>query len=258
MAESSKKMGRRDFLCKTPALLLGSLLGMGLFSKAFAFQPRIALIIDDIGYSRRRAMPFLDLPIDMTFSILPKLRKSQELAREIHHLGQEVMLHQPMEPYDPDLDPGPGALFVGDGPEKITRTLDDNISEIPYAVGVNNHMGSRFTASGREISEALLVVKKRDLLFVDSLTSSKSKAYKTAKNLRLPAGVRNTFLDNIHCTSNVYAQLQRLKRHALHYGQGIGIGHPYPETATAIGQFIKDIQGSGISFVHVSRLIEGA
>ena len=258
MADSSKKLRRREFLCKTPALLLGSLMGMGLFSKAFAFEPRIALIIDDIGYSRHRAMPFLDLPIDMTFSVLPKLSKSQELARKIHDLGQEVMLHQPMEPYDHDLDPGPGALFVGDGPEKITRTLDDNISEIPYAVGVNNHMGSRFTASGREISEALRVVKERDLLFVDSLTSSNSKAYKTARNLRLPAGYRNTFLDNIQCTSTIYAQLQRLKRHALHFGQGIGIGHPFPETATAIGQFIRDIQGSGISFVHISRLIEGA
>jgi len=258
MAESSKKMGRREFLRRTPPLLLGSLLGMGLFSKVFAFQPRIALIIDDIGYSRHRAEPFLDLPIDMTFSILPKLRKSEILAREFHDQGQEIMLHQPMEPYDQDLDPGPGALFVGDEPEKIAKTLDDNISEIPHAVGVNNHMGSRFTASRREISEALRVVKKRDLLFVDSLTSSKSKAYKTARNLHLAAGYRNTFLDNIPCESKIHAQLQRLKKHVLQSGQGIGIGHPYPETARAIRRFINDLQGSGISFVHVSRLIQPA
>ena len=228
---------------------------MCAFSKAFAFQPRIALIVDDIGYSRHRAAPFLDLPIDITFSILPKLPKSQTLALEIHECGQQVMLHQPMEPYNRDLDPGPGALFVGDGIDKITNILEENILHMPHAVGVNNHMGSRFTASSREISEALRVVKKKNLLFVDSLTSSSSKAYKTAKTLRLAAGYRNIFLDNIPRASSIYSQLQRLKRHALQFGRGIGIGHPHPETAVAIRHFAKDLEGSGISFVHVSRLI---
>ena len=258
MADSSTKMGRRDFLRKTPPLLLGSLMGMCALSKAFAFQPRIALIVDDIGYSRHLAAPFLDLPIDITFSILPKLPKSRALAHEIHERGQQIMLHQPMEPYNRYLDPGPGALFVGDGNDKITNILEENISRLPHAVGVNNHMGSRFTASSREISEALRVVKKRNLLFVDSVTSSSSKAYKTAKNLHLAAGYRNIFLDNIPCASSIYRQLKRLKRHALQFGRGIGIGHPHPETAEAIRHFAKDLEGSGISFVHVSRLIRSA
>lgn len=256
MAEGSKKMGRREFLFKTPAFLLGSFMGLGLFSKAFAFQPRIALIIDDIGYSRHRAMPFFRLPINMTFAVLPRLPDSQKLARETHDRGQEVFLHQPMEPFNPNINPGPGALFVKDRPETITRIMRYNISDIPYAVGVNNHMGSRFTSSFRDISEALRVVKQRDLLFVDSLTTNKSKAYKAARSMRLPAGCRNTFLDDIHSAPYVYGQLQKLKRHVLHFGHGIGIGHPFPETAAAIGQFVSDLKGSGISFVHVSRLIE--
>jgi polysaccharide deacetylase 2 family uncharacterized protein YibQ len=119
-------------------------------------------------------------------------------------------------------------------------------------------MGSRFTASSREISEALRVVKKKKLLFVDSLTSSRSKAYKTARNLHLAAGYRNIFLDNTPCASSIYRQLQRLKRYALKFGHGIGIGHPHPETARAIRRFAKDLEGSGISFVHVSRLIRSA
>ncbi len=255
MADNRKILGRRDFLRKVPLLLLGSFGGMSAFSRAFGFQPRIALIVDDIGYNRHRAAPFLNLPINITFSILPKLPKSRDLAREIHERGQQVMLHQPMEPYDRQLDPGPGALFVGDGTDKITNILEENISLLPHAVGVNNHMGSRFTASSWEISQALRVVKEKDLLFVDSLTTSSSKAYKTARNLHLDAGYRNIFLDNTPSASSIYRQLQRLKRHALKFGRGIGIGHPHPETARAIRQFARDLEGSGISFVHVSRLI---
>ena len=253
-------MDRRDFLLKSATLLAGSLCGLTGFSKAFAsegtfYPPRIALIIDDIGYSLSRARQFLDLRVPMTFSILPWLSHSRDLAIEIHDKGYEIMLHQPMEPYRPDLDPGPGALYVGDEAEKISRIIDENILAVPFASGVNNHMGSKFTESRKEIGEALSVIGKNNLFFVDSVTSNRSKAYKTAKFLHMSAASRNIFLDNVPKESAILLQLRKLMRHARKYGRAIGIGHPHPETARAIAQLSQGLEDSEISLIHVSRLL---
>lgn len=244
--------------------MAGSLTGLNSFSKAFAvcekennssFQPLISIIIDDIGYSISRARNFLNLNIAITFSILPKLTNSHILAAEIHYKGHEIMLHQPMEPYNSHLDPGPGALFVGYKPQKISRIMEENISIAPYAIGVNNHMGSRFTSCGTEISEALRVIRDRDLFFIDSLTSGHSVAYKTARKLQMPTACRNIFLDN-HLEDNyILRQLHKLQIHAKVHGHAIGIGHPFPETARAIKRYLSNSKHSGVSFVHISDLL---
>ena len=264
MCENRETMDRRNFLFKSGSFLFGTLLGFNSFSNAFAFgesktkaslQPRIALIIDDIGFSLSRAQKFLDLGIPITFSILPRLARSHDLALEIHDNGHEIMLHQPMEPYNPYLDPGPGALYVGYGSEKIVGIMEENISGIPFLVGVNNHMGSRLTECQREINETLEVIKKRRLFFVDSVTTSHSTAYKTAKRLNMFTAHRNIFLDNRLNEQAILFQLKRLKKIALKYGQAIGIGHPFPETARAIGRFARDLDDSGVSIVHASNVV---
>ena len=148
MSYFQKNINRRGFLQKSAVMTAGCLLGFNSFSKTLAFEEsnkdqtgsRIALIIDDIGYSVSRARRFLDLGVPLTFSILPRLADSVKLSLEIKKSGHEIMLHQPMEPYDPALNPGPGALYAGDGEEYITSVIEENNSEIPFAAGINNHM----------------------------------------------------------------------------------------------------------------------
>jgi polysaccharide deacetylase 2 family uncharacterized protein YibQ len=260
-------MDRRDFLSRTTVFLLGSFLGFNPFSKSqasesqdtsFAAQSRIALIIDDIGANLSHATPFLDLGIPITFAVLPRLAKSQEAAEIIHTEGHEIMLHQPMEPIDRYLDPGPGALYVGYGSNKITRIMEENISQIPFAIGVNNHMGSRFTTYPKEVLETLQVVKERGLFFVDSLTINRSMAYKTARDLHMPAAERDFFLDNVLEEPAILRQLYGLKKYSLKHGQAVGIGHPFRETASAIQTFLTDNKESGIEWVHISSLIKTA
>jgi polysaccharide deacetylase 2 family uncharacterized protein YibQ len=257
-------MDRREFIINSASFLLGSLFGFNTFSKALAYErssecelhePRLSLIIDDIGPSVSRARLFAEFGIPMTFAVLPRFPKSEDLALEFHNLGHEIMLHQPMEPRDPDIDPGPGALYVGDDPNKIIKVMEENISSLPIATGVNNHMGSRFTAYQKEMHETLQIVKERGLFFVDSLTSSDSKGYKTAQRLHMPAACRNVFLDNELDVTLILRQLNKLARCSLKYGHGIGIGHPFPETAEAIGLFLKNLENSRITFVHVSKLV---
>ncbi|MBN2031819.1 MAG: divergent polysaccharide deacetylase family protein [Deltaproteobacteria bacterium] len=218
-------------------------------------KPRLSLIIDDIGPSVFRAKLFSVLDIPMTFAVLPHFPKSEYLALEFHNAGHEIMLHQPMEPLNPEVDPGPGALYVGDGPDKIVKIMEKNIAAIPYATGVNNHMGSKFTTHQKEMHQTLEIVKGRGLFFIDSLTASDSKGYKTAKRLHMPSACRNIFLDNEPDARSILRQLLRLADVGLCDGHAIGIGHPFPETAKAIKIFLKDFRDSGIKFVGVSQLV---
>jgi len=264
MAKNEKIIDRRDFLYKGFSFLFGSLFGLSSFSKALAieghrnksfFQPCIALIIDDIGLSFSRARQFLELGVPITFSILPRISHSYDLALEIRDKGHEIMLHQPMEPLNPRLNPGPGALYVGYDAQRIVGIMEENFSSVPFAVGVNNHMGSRFTEQRREVNNALSIVKKKDLFFIDSLTSKRSIAHETAKRLHMVTDFRNVFLDNQHNESAILFQLNRLQNHALKYGHAIGIGHPYPQTAKAIGKFLRSPEYSDISLVHISSIV---
>ena len=242
----------------------GSLLGLFKVSRGFAaadarYQddqgPRIALIIDDIGYNRSLAWQFVKLNEILTFSILPQVSYSRELAFDLHDQGYEVMLHQPMEPYNNCCDPGPGALFVGDNAQHIEKTLRVNIRGIPFAKGVNNHMGSKFTASPNEIGDALKVIRSRGMFFVDSFTSNRSLAHATARRYHMPTAHRNVFLDNIRKESVIMTQLVNLQNHAILHGRAIGIGHPFPETARAIGRFAKRLKPSNVSLVPVSEIL---
>ncbi len=257
-------MDRRTFLISGSSFVLGNLVSLNSFSKVFALDhtdqnlritPCLALIIDDMGASLSHAKPFLDLNVPMTFAILPRLPKTEESASLIHNEGHEIMLHQPMEPRDRGLSPGPGALYVGDEPTKISHTMEENISSVPFATGMNNHMGSRFTASPKEMLETLQVVKDRGLFFVDSLTAGDSKGYKTAKTLHLPATSRDVFLDNKVEESAIVQRLHQLREIAIRHGHAVGIGHPFIETSRAIRSFLKEIKDEEFQLVHMSDVL---
>jgi len=266
MSPATGNLTRRQLLRQLSLITGGCFLGLLGASRGFAAAarlpglyrpPRIALIIDDIGYNRSLARHFVQLNETLTFSVLPQLAYSRALAQELHQQGYEVMLHQPMEPYDNCCDPGPGALFVGDNSKQIKKVLQANIGDIPFAKGVNNHMGSKFTSARHEIAEALKVIQSRKLFFVDSITSSRSLAHATAKRYQMPTAHRNVFLDNDREETAILRQLARLKKHAIMHGRAIGIGHPYPETARAIGRFSRQLKRSNVSLVSVSEILFG-
>lgn len=275
--QKKQQCHRRLFLLKGVAYLSGALFGLNLFSDAKAgqrrifpintqpiqklplseFGPRIAFIIDDIGSSISRAQGFLDLKMPITFSILPKLQYSDILAEEIYEQGQEIMLHQPMEPYRHEIDPGPGALYISYRDSEIEEIIEENLSQIPQATGVNNHMGSRFTSCSDKVVEALKIIKQNDLFFVDSLTSSHSQAYKMARRLNMRTAPRNVFLDTSPDIRDIRRQLRHLRQYALKHGAAIGIGHPHLSTLTALYEFKQElnIHGPVFELVSVSKLL---
>lgn len=253
-------MNRRTFLGKALGWTMAGMAGLLPLPRAMAMgkrprEARLAIIIDDIGHSPRRAASFLSIDANLTYAVLPHLPYSMELSQAIHDRGHEILLHQPMEPFDRALDPGPGALFVGDPASHIESVVEANIHAVPFAAGVNNHMGSRFTSHGDGIRSALQAIKHRGLFFVDSLTSSHSKAYRTACHLHMSSGRRDAFLDTHRQTQSILNRLYGVMNRALVQGRAIAIGHPYPETAEALRIFFSETHDTVIQTVPVSQLL---
>lgn len=194
-------------------------------------KPRIAIIIDDIGYDRVIAKKILDLGKPITLSIFPYSPHGQDIAAEAASRGIEIMMHLPMEPVEyPSINPGPGVLLTSMSRGRFIHQLNKNISMLSTIKGVNNHMGSRLTASSTHVYQVLSVLKKNNLFFIDSLTTGRSRCDTIARILQIPFATRDVFLDHVLDENVIRGQFIRLLHIANSYGEAVGIGHPHQVT----------------------------
>lgn len=215
---------------------------------------RIVLIVDDVGYNLKNIEKSLSINIPMAFAILPFTPHARESALILEDAGFEIMLHQPMEPLaDFLLD----ETFIrsADSNKDIRRIFRGNLSQLPQAKGVNNHMGSRATASQRVMRTVLTEVKRKRLYFVDSLTTPNSVASEVASDLGIVIAVRDVFLDNKNDREAVHNQLNLLPGIAEQNGYAIGIGHLRPITIEVIAENYRDIERRGFIFITPSELL---
>jgi polysaccharide deacetylase 2 family uncharacterized protein YibQ len=153
--------------------------------------PRVAIIIDDMGASKRRARELMNFDAPITLSFLPSSRNSRKLAQEALKKGKEVILHMPMEPYGfPEINPGKGGLLMSMTEEDLHRQIRENLDKIPHIRGINNHMGSRFMEDERRVNILMRELKARKLFFLDSRTTPKTAGYRTARKLGIKTGYR--------------------------------------------------------------------
>lgn len=218
--------------------------------------PRVAIIIDDIGYRDAIDRLFLTLPGKVTFSVLPYGPGGRQLAKDAHDKGFDVMLHMPMEPISyPKDDPGQGKLLVMMADKDIRSQVEKNLKQIPYVVGVNNHMGSKFTADAAKMRVALEGVHRRGLFFVDSVTIGRSVAFRVAKEKGMRAAARNLFLDHQPDYESICRQVDLAGRIAKAQGMAIAIGHPFQNTYRALKDRMPVVMRQGVQFVRISELV---
>jgi polysaccharide deacetylase 2 family uncharacterized protein YibQ len=220
-------------------------------------RPKVAIIMDDLGYDIQVAKELLKVGYPVTFSILPNVPQALSTAILAHEQGREVLIHIPMEPQSyPDADPGKNALLVNLSAPEIKHRFKSFLSKVPFAVGGNNHMGSRFTERKTAMETVLKEMKKEGLFFVDSLTTAKSIGYVTAKKIQIPVAVRDVFLDNVKDVDKISAQIVHLTDLAEKKGQAIGICHPYKQTIEALDKAREFFKERNIELVYVSRVLE--
>jgi polysaccharide deacetylase 2 family uncharacterized protein YibQ len=218
-------------------------------------SPKVAIIIDDLGYDTSLAEGFVQLDLPLTLSILPFAPHTRAIAHRARGGGREVMLHLPMEPRSyPRINPGDGVLLVSMERAAILQVLERDLSVIPFVKGVNNHMGSRFTEEREKMMVVLAELKRRGLYFVDSKTSPMSVAFDLARQMEIRTACRDIFLDNDLSEDALKIQMDRLLTVARHKGHAIGIGHPHKETLWLLRTFQAGL-GKDVEVVPVSCLV---
>ncbi len=220
------------------------------------YRPRVAIVIDDLGYDKKIFRSFVDLGIPITFSILPGVRFSKHIASEAKRLNYEVMLHLPMQPHNPARNPGSGVISLDMSRDEMLRQLSEDIEAVPYIDGVNNHMGSHFTENRTAMNIILEDLHRRGLFFLDSRTSPRSVAYNVAKRIGVKSGKRDVFLDNKRDIEYIKGQIDEAIRIAKLSGEVTVIGHPRRETVAALREKISDFKKEGIELVVVSALLD--
>ncbi len=218
-------------------------------------QARLAVILDDAGYSLQELQPFLELPGPLTVAVLPNLPYSAEAARRVLAAGKDLILHCPMEA-DGEEDPGPGALRVGMSPDQIEALLAADFASVPGAEGMNNHMGSRATADPALMEVVLGYLKHRGLFFVDSRTTAQTVGPSIAQRLGVSFLQRNVFIDDVRSEKAVGNAFSVGVREARERGTAVVIGHVQNKSVLDIlraGQ--KELADNGVRLARLEEIM---
>jgi len=220
-------------------------------------KQKVAIIIDDIGYDLAPLNELLEIDAPITFAILPHLAHSVDAAEILHRQGREILLHLPMEPQNyPEEKPGRGALFLWMNEEEISQQVEEGLNAVPYIIGVNNHMGSRFMEDRTKLSAVLRQIKERGLFFVDSQTTRYSKGRELAEEIGLRFAARDLFIDNGQDYKATFQILIDLLNKRNVRKTIIISGHPYSTTIKALKEALPLLKAKGVEIIPVSDLPE--
>ncbi len=225
---------------------------------AASSNPVISIIVDDLGYKMKDDLRVLGLPAPIVCAVMPHGPHSKKLAVLANRAGKEVILHLPMQAMHKHKNEflGPGALELDMSKGEFIKTLRNDLNAIPYAIGLNNHMGSLLTQHPGHMQWLMDELKRRGDIYIDSITSDHSVAAMIADETDVPYLTRDVFLDNKQSKNYIHGQVQQLIRHAKKTGSAIGIGHPHPETIKALGKLIVDLNKSNIKIIPIKQMLE--
>ncbi|HKJ89067.1 MAG TPA: divergent polysaccharide deacetylase family protein [Gammaproteobacteria bacterium] len=225
--------------------------GEGLMDRG----PRAAIIIDDMGNSWSAARTISRLPFPVAVAVLPDTPYAVRTARRAHARGKEVLVHMPMQPMDDSIPLGPTFLREGMARGRLQRIMRSDLQEIPYAEGINNHMGSALTADAKRMGWVMDVLRHRGLLFIDSRTTAATQGLAQAKAAGIPTAARDVFLDNRPNVEYVRRQFRRLLKEARAQGTAIAIGHPHPATLKVLREMLPTASAAGVEIVPVREVV---
>jgi polysaccharide deacetylase 2 family uncharacterized protein YibQ len=217
---------------------------------------RLAIIIDDMGSSVSEARSLTAIGVPLTFSVIPGLRNYREVALFAESQGIETMVHIPMQSKGwPGRRLEANGLLVSMGDAELRERVARFLSDIPGAVGANNHMGSELTEREDKMRSVLETLKSKNLFFVDSVTSNHTTGLRLARELGVKSGRRQVFLDNEQERGYILGQLGQAVNLAKKTGSAIAICHPHPETIATLAAALPGLAGKGITLVPVSQLV---
>lgn len=220
-----------------------------------AQKGKIAIVIDDWGYSLNNMAIADQIKQRFTAAILPNLKSSHKAAELLHARGVEVILHLPMEPRD-KLNLEKDTIMVASSEPVIRGILENDLDNVGFARGVNNHMGSEATRDTKTMEIIFDELKKKNLFFVDSFVLSESVCKEEAAKAGIRFARRDIFLDNDPDPAYIRNQMAKLKKEAEAKGSAIGIGHDRKNTLEVLKELMPEYEKEGFKFVFVSELAQ--
>jgi polysaccharide deacetylase 2 family uncharacterized protein YibQ len=225
--------------------------------EAPAITKKIAIVIDDFGNGMRGTEEMMALTIPFTAAVMPFLPTTRRDAEWAHKLGHDVLVHMPMEPVRGKKSwLGPGAITTDLSDEEIRTRVQAAINDVPFAIGMNNHMGSKVTADPRVMRIILEVCKKNNLIYLDSKTTHKSVVQSLAKELGVRTLENHIFMDDQYTRAHILKQARKVEAHVKDNETTVVIGHvgtPGKYTAAAIQQSVPVLKKIA-EFVKISQL----
>ena len=224
---------------------------------SLADMPRVAIIIDDMGYHLANGKRAIRLPGAVTFSFLPDGPRARVLAEHANDQGKEVLLHLPLQA---DSDEGrrePSELGIDMSRKRLGLVFNEALLSVPHVSGINSHRGSLMTRHPGQMQWLMEEISSReDLFFIDSYTHHESVALQVAREAGIDTIKRDVFLDPDRSPETVAREFERLKLLARKQGRAVAIGHPYPATLELLERELPLLAEQGFELVNVSELVQ--
>ncbi|NIY49751.1 divergent polysaccharide deacetylase family protein [Cedecea colo] len=217
------------------------------------YAGKLAIVIDDFGYRPHQENQVLALPSDISVAVLPNAPHAHEMATKAHNSGHEVLIHLPMAP----LSKQPlekDTLRPEMSSSEIERIIREAVNKVPYAVGLNNHMGSAMTSSLFGMQKVMQALDQYNFYFLDSMTIGNSQSMRAAAGTKVKVIKRKVFLDDTQNEADIRFQFNRAVALARRNGSAIAIGHPHPATVRVLQQMIYNLPPD-ITLVRPSSLL---
>jgi uncharacterized protein len=218
-------------------------------------RPLVAIVLDDLGLDRARTAAAIRLRAPLTLSFMTYASDLEQQTEAARRAGHELLLHVPMEAVDRYADPGPRGLLTAMSRDEILERLRWGLGRFHGFVGINNHMGSKFTADARSMTPVIEELRARGLIFLDSRTSPASAGIRLAVAYGVPHAARDVFLDDDQTPSAIARELARLEQVARLQGSAIAIGHPHDPMIAALKAWLPLLSEKGLALVPVSAVV---
>ena len=217
------------------------------------FAGKLSIVIDDFGYRPQTENQVLALPETISVAVLPNAPHAHEMATKAHNLGHEVLIHLPMAPISKQpLEKD--TLRPEMNSSEIERIIREAYGKVPYAVGLNNHMGSAMTANLFGMQKVMQALERYNLYFLDSVTIGNTQAMRAAQGTGVKVIKRKVFLDDTQNEADIRYQFNRAIALARRNGSAIAIGHPHPTTVRVLQQMVYNLPPD-ITLVRPSSLL---
>lgn len=252
LAESLDTWADRAVLTESPGKL--TLAAKGVLTHEIWFEttkdpqplqvetPCLTLVINGMGRDKAIAASLLALKLPITLSVLPFAPHAAATATAAHEAGQEVLVNMPLEAMQaPFVKAGPGELTTGMSAEDMRILVEDALRHVPYATGVSNLMGSRFTTDRAAVRRFCDILTRSGLYVLDDMTHQESLLYPEARRRGLPAWRRTINLNEGPGTAaSVRDNLKKAEAIARARGHAVVIANPDPQVLEVLARWARE------------------